>query len=180
MLFWFFLLLWYCLVQLCDFKKRHFLCSSNLVVKALCIKIYQCGTDGEWDLLTILDFCQALRDGNKLAQMEEAPLFPGESIKVIGECSTECCTEYYSIASLFRTEQNIISFWLLLFNLMPLKISWSDVDFFSLSFKSRCRKEKSDPEDDLFHIDNFSFPKDFLFHRGVCIVFLLGGAKDMS
>lgn len=28
---------------------------------------------------------QALRDGNKLAQMEEAPLFPGESIKAIGE-----------------------------------------------------------------------------------------------
>uniref|UniRef100_A0A8C8ZRG0 phosphatidylinositol-3,5-bisphosphate 3-phosphatase n=1 Tax=Prolemur simus TaxID=1328070 RepID=A0A8C8ZRG0_PROSS len=26
---------------------------------------------------------QALRDGNKLAQMEEAPLFPGESIKAI-------------------------------------------------------------------------------------------------
>ncbi|EDL86653.1 rCG41272, isoform CRA_c, partial [Rattus norvegicus] len=28
---------------------------------------------------------KALRDGNKLAQMEEAPLFPGESIKAIGE-----------------------------------------------------------------------------------------------
>ncbi|XP_061213980.1 myotubularin-related protein 1 isoform X1 [Neopsephotus bourkii] len=28
---------------------------------------------------------QALRDGNKLAQMEEAPLFPGESIKVIAK-----------------------------------------------------------------------------------------------
>lgn len=28
---------------------------------------------------------QALRDGNKLAQMEEAPLFPGESIKAIGK-----------------------------------------------------------------------------------------------
>uniref|UniRef100_A0A8D2DU95 Myotubularin related protein 1 n=2 Tax=Sciurus TaxID=10001 RepID=A0A8D2DU95_SCIVU len=26
---------------------------------------------------------QALRDGNKLAQMEEAPLFPGESIKAV-------------------------------------------------------------------------------------------------
>ncbi len=26
-----------------------------------------------------------MRDGNKLAQMEEAPLFPGESIKVIAK-----------------------------------------------------------------------------------------------
>lgn len=32
---------------------------------------------------------QALRDGNKLAQMEEAPLFPGESIKAIGEFDLE-------------------------------------------------------------------------------------------
>lgn len=42
----------------------------------------------------VLDFCQALRDGNKLAQMEEAPLFPGESIKVIGKHTTEYYTEY--------------------------------------------------------------------------------------
>lgn len=54
------------------------------------------------------------------------------------------------------------------------------MDFFSLSCKSKCRKEKSDPEDDLRHIDNTYFPKDFLFHRDICIVFLLGGAKDIS
>lgn len=35
------------------------------------------------EIYSCLVFCQALRDGNKLAQMEEAPLFPGESIKAI-------------------------------------------------------------------------------------------------
>lgn len=35
-----------------------------------------------------LGLWQALRDGNKQAQMEEAPLVPGESIKAIGECLT--------------------------------------------------------------------------------------------
>lgn len=45
--------------------------SSAIVIQ---IEIYYC-----------LVFCQALRDGNKLAQMEEIPLFPGESIKVIGK-----------------------------------------------------------------------------------------------
>lgn len=54
------------------------------------------------------------------------------------------------------------------------------MDFFSLSFKSKCWQEKPDPEDDLLHIDNFFFPKDFLFHGGVCIVLLLGGAKNTS
>uniref|UniRef100_A0A452RTP6 phosphatidylinositol-3,5-bisphosphate 3-phosphatase n=1 Tax=Ursus americanus TaxID=9643 RepID=A0A452RTP6_URSAM len=33
------------------------------------------------EIYSCLVFCQALRDGNKLAQMEETPLFPGESIK---------------------------------------------------------------------------------------------------
>lgn len=76
-------------------KKIHYLCSSNLVVKALFIKIYWCSADGKWDLLIVLGFCQALRDGNKLAQMEEAPLFPGESIKVIGKHTNKYYTEYY-------------------------------------------------------------------------------------
>lgn len=57
--------------------------------------MYQCSTEGKWDLLMGLGFCQALRDGNKLAQMEEAPLFPGESIKVIGKHTTEYHVEYY-------------------------------------------------------------------------------------
>lgn len=35
--------------------------------------------------LLLFGFCQALRDGNKLAQMEEASLVPGESIKAIGK-----------------------------------------------------------------------------------------------
>lgn len=56
--------------------------------------MYRCSTDGKWNLLMVLDFCQALRDGNKLAQMEEAPLFPGESIKVIGKPTIEYCSEY--------------------------------------------------------------------------------------
>uniref|UniRef100_A0A5F8GRV9 Myotubularin related protein 1 n=1 Tax=Monodelphis domestica TaxID=13616 RepID=A0A5F8GRV9_MONDO len=38
---------------------------------------------------------RALRDGNKLAQMEEAPLFPGESIKAIGKYSTYCISSPY-------------------------------------------------------------------------------------
>uniref|UniRef100_A0A8C3XRE4 phosphatidylinositol-3,5-bisphosphate 3-phosphatase n=1 Tax=Chelydra serpentina TaxID=8475 RepID=A0A8C3XRE4_CHESE len=42
-------------------------------------------SSSEHYLLVVLDFCQALRDGNKLAQMEEAPLFPGESIKAIAK-----------------------------------------------------------------------------------------------
>lgn len=39
----------------------------------------------ESDIYSCWLSCQALRDGNKLAQMEEAPLFPGESIKAIGK-----------------------------------------------------------------------------------------------
>lgn len=39
----------------------------------------------EREIYSCLVSCQALRDGNKLAQMEEAPLFPGESIKAIGK-----------------------------------------------------------------------------------------------
>lgn len=39
----------------------------------------------ESEIYSCLVSCQALRDGNKLAQMEEAPLFPGESIKAIGK-----------------------------------------------------------------------------------------------
>lgn len=57
--------------------------------------MYWCSTEGKWDLLMGLGFCQALRDGNKLAQMEEAPLFPGETIKVIGKHTTEYHVEYY-------------------------------------------------------------------------------------
>lgn len=53
------------------------------------------------------------------------------------------------------------------------------MDFFSLSLKSKCRKEIL-IQHNLLYIDNFSFPKDVLFHRGVCIVFLLGDAKDIS
>ncbi|KAK7800829.1 hypothetical protein U0070_022420 [Myodes glareolus] len=37
----------------------------------------------DYKIYSCLVSCQALRDGNKLAQMEEAPLFPGESIKAI-------------------------------------------------------------------------------------------------
>lgn len=43
------------------------------------------------------------------------------------------------------------------FSLMPLQISQFDVNFFSLCFKSKCRKEKSVPEDDLLHIDKSLF-----------------------
>ena len=39
----------------------------------------------EREIYSCLVSCQALRDGNKLAQMEEAPLLPGESIKASGK-----------------------------------------------------------------------------------------------
>ena len=39
----------------------------------------------EREIYSCLVSCQALRDGNKLAQMEEAPLLPGESITAIGK-----------------------------------------------------------------------------------------------
>lgn len=57
------------------------------------------------------------------------------------------------------------------FNLMPLQISWFDVDFFSLSLKSKCRKEKSVLEDDLLHIDkSFFFKGYFVPYRCMCCV----------
>uniref|UniRef100_A0A8C9WE93 Myotubularin related protein 1a n=1 Tax=Scleropages formosus TaxID=113540 RepID=A0A8C9WE93_SCLFO len=43
---------------------------------------------------------RALRDGNKQAQMEEAPRVPGETIKTIGEGSFACCS--FSPSSTFR------------------------------------------------------------------------------
>lgn len=171
MLFWFFLLLWYCLVQLCDLKNRHSLCSSNLVVKVFASKyidvvqmeseIYSqfwifarhCGMETNWHRWKRRHFFLENQSKLLVSVVLSAAL---NTIKLLVYLKTE----YY---------------FLLTFDW--LKISWSDVDFFSLSFKSRCRKEKSDPEDDLFHIDNFSFPKENTYIEMYVLHFCLGGCQ---